>query len=288
MTKTWFHTGAFLDKNRILTHFKKEYWTELFKQKQGITANVVEYDLPDAVLLAAPILGNFDLKTLTADEEREAFRACKGMTLRQETFGLDAQKRIADEKQAKNYADNDPNFLDFQAKCFKTELVPYSVATHNCEIQLLQKRHKNRYAVFTVKESEAITYAYERNPEDPRNAHTLTLETDDLNNVLETVSIVYPRLQKFVDTEGSLKDAANDNLATRNAKKHGREGQQKTWITLTKNDFTNDILLPEDYYLRKGWQTKTYELTGFKAPTNALFTIQDFKNLPSVICVSVT
>ena len=92
------------------------------------------------------------------------------------------------------------------------------------------------------------------------------------------MSIVYPRLQKFVDTEGVLKDAANDYLATRNAKKHGREGQQKTWITLTKNDFTNDILLPEDYHLRKGWQTKTYELTGFKAPTNALFTIQDFKN----------
>ena len=77
LTKTWFHTGAYLDKNRILSHFKKEYWTEVFKQKQGITANVVEYELPDAVLLAAPILGNFDLKTLTADEEREAFRACK-------------------------------------------------------------------------------------------------------------------------------------------------------------------------------------------------------------------
>lgn len=282
LSKTWFHTGAFLDKERILTHFKKEYWFEKFKQN-GFTTTAIESELPDAILLAADNLTDYDINQLSAEEWREALRACKGMTLRQEVFGLDADKRIADEKQAKNYAEDNPDYLDFQAKVKKTEQVPYSVATHNCEIQLLQERDDNRYAVFIVKESEAITYAYERNPEDPRIAHTLTLESDELGNVLEAVSVVYPRAQNYVDGEEVLKDAADDT-ATQTAKKHGRDGQLKNWITLTKNDFTNDILLPEDYHLRKGWQTRTYELTGFK-PLKSLFSIQDFKGKFEAISV---
>lgn len=277
LIKTWFHTGAFMDKERIITHFKKEYW---FERKdaamQRLYPNVTENELPDAALLAAPILGNYDIHKLSAEQWREALRACKGMTLRQETFGLDAEKRIADEKQAKNYADTNTDFINFQQEVRKTELVPYSVATHNCEIQLLQERNDNRYAVFTVKESQAITYAYERNPEDPRIAHTLTLETDDLNNVLEAVSIVYPRNLDFVNAESVLIIDENDSVTTRKAKEKGRKGQLKNWITFTKNDFTNDIILPEDYHLRKGWQTRSYELTGLK-PSKDIFSIEDLK-----------
>ncbi|MCY7327686.1 MAG: hypothetical protein LH618_03970, partial [Saprospiraceae bacterium] len=271
LTKTWFHTGAFVDKERILTQFKKEYWQEEFK-KNGFSAAVIEYELPDAVLLAADNLSGFDINQLSAEEWREALRACKGMALRQEIFGLDAEKRIADEQKAKEYADNDPAFLQFQAEARQTEQVPYSVATHNCEIQLLQEREKNRFGVFMVKESESINYAYERNPEDPRIAHSLTIETDELGNVLEAVSVVYPRLK----TEDILLDAPNDADAARNAKAAARQGQQKQWITFTKNDVTNDIISPVNYYLRNGWQAKTYELTGV-LPSAAIFTIADFK-----------
>lgn len=271
LTKTWFHTGAFLDKARILTHFKKEYWYEAFKNK-GFTTNAIEYELPDAVLLAADNLSGFDINQLSAEAWREALRACKGMTLRQETFGLDAEKRIADEQKAKGYADNDPAFLQFQAAAWQTEQVPYSVATHNCEIQLLQEREKNRFGVFMVKESESINYAYERNPEDPRIAHSLAIETDELGHVLEAVSVVYPRLK----TEDILLDVPNDSAAARHAKAAARQGQQKQWITFTKNDVTNDIITPVNYYLRKGWQAKTYELTGV-LPSASIFTIADFK-----------
>ena len=52
-------------------------------------------------------------------------------------------------------------------------LTPYSVATHNCVIELLQPKGQNPFAVFVVKESEAITYNYERRTDDPRIAHTL-------------------------------------------------------------------------------------------------------------------
>lgn len=274
LTKTWFHTGAFLDKERILSHFKMEYWfrKDVALQRLHSEGKIIEYELPDATLLAADNLGDFDINNLSADEWREALRACKGMALRQEVFGLDAAKRIADEQAAKGYADNDPAFVQFAAAARQTELVPYSVATHNCEIQLLQEREQHRYGVFMVKASEGINYAYERNPEDPRIAHTLAIETDELGNVLEAVSVVYPRLK----TEDILLDAPDDSDITRNAKAAARQGQQKQWITFTKNDLTNDIVSPVNYYLRNGWQAKTYELTGV-LPSAAIFTIADFK-----------
>ncbi|MBB3841983.1 RHS repeat-associated protein [Runella defluvii] len=268
LTKTWFHTGAFLDRDRILNQFKQEYW-----YKNEALADVSEYELPDAVLLAADHLGAFDINIISADEWREALRACKGMTLRQEVFGLDAKKRIADERKAKNYVDGNADFEAFKKEVALKELIPYNVATHNCEIQLLQARGKNRYASFIVKESEAITFTYERDHEDPRIAHTLNLETDELGNLLESVSIVYPRKKE----EPLLENEPSDNDAARRAKQHGKDGQKKTWITFAKNDFTNDILAPANYYLRKNWQTQTYELTGVK-PQSGYFKIADFKN----------
>ncbi len=274
LTKTWFHTGAFIDRERILTQFKKEYWYEVM-QRNGYASNTVEYPLPDAVLLAAENIAGFQMDQLSAGEWREALRACKGMTLRQEVFGLDAQKRIADEKQAKNYLDTDEAFINFKANAHQTEQIPYSVATHNCEVLLLQERARNKYASFVVKESEAISYAYERNTTDPRIAHTLTLATDELGNVLESVSVVYPRMQE----EALLKDAATDTNASRQAKKKAREAQQKQWISFTKNSFSNDIINPSQYYLRKNWQTQTYELTGLKPDHNrAIYAIADFKD----------
>ena len=274
LTKTWFHTGAFLHKERILSHFKTEYWQEAYKKK-GFTTSAVEHELPDALLLPADNLSGFDIQQLSAAEWQEALRACKGMTLRQEVFGLDAEKRIADEKKAKSYVDNDPAFLEFQAEAKRTEQLPYSVATHNCEIQLLQERGSNRYGVYMVKESEAINYAYERNPEDPRIAHTLTIETDELGNVLEAVSVVYPRLLE----EALLKEVADDSDVVKTAKKYASAAQQKQWITVAKNEVSNDIITPENYYLRKSWQTQTWELTGLQTAHGFLFKIVDFKGV---------
>ncbi|WP_051397877.1 SpvB/TcaC N-terminal domain-containing protein [Runella limosa] len=270
LTKTWFHTGAFVDRERILNQFKQEYW---YKNDALALAGVPEHELPDAVLLAADNLGGFGINTISSEEWREALRACKGMTLRQEVFGLDAKKRITDEQKAKNYIDGNADFEIFKKEAVQKELIPYHVATHNCEIQLLQARGRSRYASFIVKESEAITFTYERDHEDPRIAHTLNLETDELGNLLESVSIVYPRKKE----EPLLQNAPSDNDAARRAKQHGKDGQKKTWITFAKHDFTNDIIAPANYYLRKNWQTQTYELTGVK-PQAVYFKIADFKN----------
>ncbi|HVX27530.1 MAG TPA: toxin TcdB middle/C-terminal domain-containing protein, partial [Parafilimonas sp.] len=148
---TWYHTGAYFNQQKVLDQFEEEYNKGSF-----------EFDLPK------PILPN----GLTAEESREALRACKGIVLRQEIYSTDGS------------ADADK---------------PYAINTHNCIIKLLQPQLENKYAVFLSHESEALNIHYERNLNDPRIAHTLNIEVDDFGNVLQAASVVYGR--KIVDAQ---------------------------------------------------------------------------------------
>ncbi len=65
-TRTWYHTGAFQDQNRILHQYRHEY----YRQEQHI---------PEPALPAG----------LDADELRECVRALKGLPLRQEIYSYD-------------------------------------------------------------------------------------------------------------------------------------------------------------------------------------------------------
>ncbi|HMR19403.1 MAG TPA: SpvB/TcaC N-terminal domain-containing protein, partial [Sphingobacterium sp.] len=174
VSKSWFHTGAFLRKEKILQHFAKDYWYAEMR-RQGFAVTHHEVALPDAQLTVAPGIDPEIINSLSAKERQEALRACKGMALRSEIFAKDAVK------------------FDNTDEARKKELTPFTVATHNCVIELLQPKGKNKHAVFIVKESEAITYSYERNPEDPRIVHNLNIKTDEYGNVLESASVVYPR-----------------------------------------------------------------------------------------------
>jgi RHS repeat-associated protein len=70
LIKSWFHTGAFLDKSKILDLFSQEY----FQNNQH-----AEYKMPEPLL-----------EILSDNEDwREALRACKGTTLRKEVYALD-------------------------------------------------------------------------------------------------------------------------------------------------------------------------------------------------------
>lgn len=71
LTRTWFHTGAFVGKETILRRFEAEYYRN---------AAFAEHHLPDAVIEGGE---------LTPDELRQAHRACKQMMLRQEVYALD-------------------------------------------------------------------------------------------------------------------------------------------------------------------------------------------------------
>lgn len=76
LSKTWFHTGAFIDKEKILAQFAHEYFQN---------ENLAEYQLPEAELP----------NDLSTQEWREALRACKGIALRAEVYALDGSDKEA-------------------------------------------------------------------------------------------------------------------------------------------------------------------------------------------------
>ena len=170
-TVTWYHTGAFLDRERILSAFKQEY-----VPVPGFT----EHQLPEPTLTPA---------NLSNEEWREALRACKGMVLRQEVFELD---------------------VDALDKGTEVRVRLFSTAYHNSNITRVQPQGINRHAVFLVTESEAITYNYELDlrqtppKPDPRIAHTLNVKFDAYGRALQSVAVVYPRLVPYVDPANTL------------------------------------------------------------------------------------
>jgi RHS repeat-associated protein len=246
VTKTWNHTGAFLQKDKILNQFAKDYWFEEM-QRSGFAVAHHEMELPDARLEIAPGLNPSILENLSSVEWREALRACKGMGLRTEIFAKDAVK-------SGNTED-----------AIKKELTPFTVATHNCIVELLQPKGKNKHAVFVVKESEAITYNYERNTDDPRIAHSLNIKLDEYGNVLESASVVYPRITAQINAEPLLP------LET-------KQEQGKTIIIYKQKNYTNDVINNESYRLRLQCEEKTYELRNV-AKSGSFYTPANFTDI---------
>lgn len=162
---SWFHTGAALDREQILSQFQQEYF---------VPAGFDENQLPEAELPSG----------LTSDEWRQAMRACKGLPLRQEVYELD---------------------VDALSNGVQKPVRLYSTSFSNCNIQMLQAQSNNRHGVFLVTESEAISYQYELDLKaetltpDPRISHTFNINIDGLGNVLQAVAVVYPRLGKHQD-----------------------------------------------------------------------------------------
>ena len=245
ISRSWNHTGAFLRNDIILDQFEEDYWYKEMKRQLIIKVIHKETKLPNAKIILAPGIDASVLDNLSSQEHREALRACKGMSLRSEIFARDAIK----------YENAD--------EALKKELIPFSVGTHNCVIELLQPKGKNKHAVFVVKESEAITYNYERNIDDPRIAHNLNIKLDKYGNVLESASVVYPK----VIHDGPLPTET-------------QQEQSKTVIVYSENIFTKDVINDNSYRLRLPSEVKTYEIKGkkFENPTG-IFKITDFDNL---------
>ena len=135
---------------------------------------------------------------LTLEEEREACRALKGAMLRQEVYALDG----TEEKEAH----------------------PYVVTEQNFTIKCLQPEAANKHGVFFTHAREALTYQYERNPEDPRIGHALTLEVDDFGNVLKSAAVGYGRRRPDMNLSAA-----------------DRDKQSQLLITYSENAFTNSI-----------------------------------------------
>src|SRR6185503_14906546 len=101
---------------------------------------------------------------ITMPRRGDACRALRGSVLRSEVYGQDGSLRHEH---------------------------PYTVTEQNFTVSLVQPRGDNRHAVFFTHAREALAYHYERNPTDPRVAHTLTLDVDEYGGVRRAASVVY-------------------------------------------------------------------------------------------------
>ncbi|HKG62047.1 MAG TPA: SpvB/TcaC N-terminal domain-containing protein [Pyrinomonadaceae bacterium] len=262
-TITWFHTGAALDRKRILTQLNNEYFPTSLAAMPGYSAVLSGFNEKP---LPEPDLDSEDLST---DEWREALRACKGMTLRQEVYELDVDGLEV-------------------GKHVPVRL--FSAATHNCHVRRLQPSGQNRHAVFLVTESEALTYSYELDlrpvtfPGDPQNvpaltpdprvAHTLNLSIDEFGNVQQSIAVGYKRVRQFDDP-----DYTADQVALI------REVQNEQHVVYNETHFTNDAIEPatgssrtQHYRLRVPAEVQTYQLTGFTPATGFYFDLQDLRS----------
>jgi hypothetical protein len=231
-TKTWFHTGTYLDREHISRQFEGEYYREPGLSDEEFRAQL----LPDTTLPAG----------LTLEEEREACRALKGLMLRQEV-----------------YADDAP-FGSSEAMVRRAR-TPYTVVEQDFTICPLQPRGENRHAVFFTHPRETITYHYERDPTDPRIQHALTLEVDDFGNVLKEAAIGYGRRETIcvVDQHGTVQQVSNPALAE--LAEPDRARQTTALLTYTENRVTNNIDTSDAWRTRLPCEALTFQLTDYPA-----------------------
>lgn len=158
-TISWFHTGAWLEKERLELALQKEYFLE------GPPPLLVE-DSPAVVELDGA--GNeVAIEGIGIQDAREAARALKGSPLRTEVYAVD-----------------DSDDAD----------KPYVITETNQQVRRLQpSRSENKYGVFFAYSRESVSVTSERNLSDPRVAHQIALDVDQYGAAIRSVSLVYGR-----------------------------------------------------------------------------------------------
>jgi RHS repeat-associated protein len=157
---------------------------------------------------------------LTADEQREAARALRGRALRVETYAEDGTA----------LQDN-----------------PYQIAETNYLLRLVQPQADAPYCVVFAEADETLTVHSERQADDPRVAHALTLAVDEWGNVINSAQIVYARVAPLDPEQAAVR------------------------ITYSEHDVVNDVTTTDRWRIGVPVESRDYEVGGL-APTNgALF-----------------
>jgi RHS repeat-associated protein len=214
-TKSWFHTGICLGAERVSRHYEHEYFRE-----PGQTLAAARTQLLDDTIVPPG---------LTPEEEREACRSLKGTLLRQEVYADDAEGRLATPAQVRRAR------------------TPYTITEQNLTIRLLQRRGRNRYAVFLTHGRESITYHYERNPKDPRVQQALTLEVDDYGNPVKQAAVAYGRRASSLSSQWDY------------------DQQTSALLIYSETRVTNAVTLPDAQRNPLTCESTTFELTGYTA-----------------------
>ena len=231
-TKTWFHTGTYLGRERVSRQFEHEYFREL-----GLTVETARPLLLDDTILPSG---------LTLEEEREACRAVKGSMLRQEVYADDAGPTATPEQIERAHT-------------------PFTVTEQTFTIRALQPPGANCHAVLFTHAREAISYHYERNSADPRIQHALTLEVDDYGNVLKQAAIGYGRRTQIrvVDKQGTSQQVPNPGL--KGLQTADQAKQTTPLLTFADNRVTNAIESPDTHRNPLPCEAHTFELIGYAA-----------------------
>jgi hypothetical protein len=240
ITRTWTHTGAFVEAGVVSAQYKQDYWAE--PAMRGDTpANIAAREalmVPDTVLEPG----------LTADEMREAYRSLKGSTLRVEVYAADGSARAAN---------------------------PYTVTENNFTVQRVQPFGSNKHAVFMTHARESVSYHYERQADDPRVTHEFTLETDPFGNVLRSASIGYARRAGYPEPEPVLSLQFRTMLQHDQTRLH--IGATQHLFTANINA-SADAALFDVYRGRMASETITAELAGI-APAGPIFRFDELDGL---------
>lgn len=240
LTRTWFHTGAVPMEGQVSRHLADEYHPD--ERAIGDSA------LPTAVRRP----GGPELPwRLSADEARQAYRALKGLTLRQEIYALDGSE---------------------------AERRPYSIAEHSYTVELLQpavQQHPDpegrRPAVYFTHPRETVTAHYERALypvgeellPDPRIGHEVVLEVDDFGDVLRSAEVGYGRRHRDPDPLLTPADHAN---------------QGRLHVVVTENRYTNAVEQADVHRTPRPAEARTFEVLGL-APSHRLFGFVELRSL---------
>lgn len=237
-TVSWHHTGAPPDDGHLLDKYREEYFprwaTSQDKEIAGTFAECVARET------------QIDVDDLSADEERQAWRAFKGLPLRQEIFELD--------------------LADLARGVHKPTRLFAATAYSQC-VRVIQPQKANRHASFHVFEVEALSYHYEldlrpqRLTPDPRTTHAINLTVDKYGHVLQGLTVGYPRSSPTRLNDALIDDAA-ETLAVRL-----QDQQHCTYVETRYTD--DDIPAPpaagtdlDNYRIRLPIEVKYYEING--------------------------
>jgi RHS repeat-associated protein len=258
-TVTWFHTGAWLERERLERALSREYyggawldeppvsgvWRDYFgRDARSQDQRAAEFFLPDTVF-ELDSRGTGVPDQLSVGDQREAVRALRGQILRQEIYAEDGT----------DAADH-----------------PYSVSQRNYQVRRIQPIDGDAHGVFFSHPLNALSLHYERGyrdpstlawtNDDPRISHELVLKVDLYGSVVRSAAVGYPRRAERRTSEEA---GSNRSLAE----------QSRLWVTLTERSFADRPNATDWYRIGVPAEVKTNELTGLVVPAVGAFTAAD-------------
>lgn len=200
--------------------------------RAGMQAQWAQDYFDGAPALSAPALP----EGLSPEDIAACYRSLRGATIREEVFSPDGSAL--------------------------TE-IPYQMTETAFEVRIVQPGGRGQPPVTLPVSVETIGINYERDPDDPRVSHAMVLERDDLGNVLQSATVVYPRRILEPELPAPVRNA-----------------QARLHVTCAEAQMTGDVLdgMPlTDHRLRVAWESRGFEVTGVAPADGHLFTRDEMR-----------